>query len=130
MFIIKRTYHFEAGHNLPLVKGKCQTPHGHSFLLKVSLKSPTLKTKGTEKNMITPFEKIDALVMPMMQKWFDHKWLNESLKTDAPTCEFMAKWIYDHLKPNLPALYSIEVSENALCTAIYMLRLAENGSLG
>ena len=69
--------------------------------------------------MVTDFHVITAAVEPMINKNFNHQWLNESLNTDSPTSEFIAQWVYRHLKPLLPDLYSITVSETASSSATY-----------
>ena len=111
MFEIKKSFHFEAGHTLDHHDGKCRNPHGHSYKLEVTLRSDILIESGPKKNMVTDFGDISAAVKPMIEEKFDHSWLNDTLKTDSPTAEFMAQWIYHYLKKTLPNLWSVTVAE-------------------
>ncbi len=119
MYELQKTFHFEAGHFLKSYEGKCASPHGHSYSCIVHLQGKTLDTSGPKTNMITDFNDIVAVVRPMIEKYFDHKWLNETLENDSVTVEFMAKWIYDFLKPHLVHLKAITVQETATSKVIY-----------
>src|SRR5438270_11809132 len=111
MFEITKSFRFEAGHSLKYHNGRCREPHGHSFVLEVHLKGDKLNDTGPNKNMMFDFIDIGDIVKPMIETYFDHKWLNESLNCDSPTVEFMVKWIYNHLKPSLPYLHSVTLHE-------------------
>ncbi|MBT3393909.1 MAG: 6-carboxytetrahydropterin synthase QueD [Waddliaceae bacterium] len=119
MFIIEKTFYCEAGHSLENHDGKCRNPHGHSYTIKISLNSENLIAEGPKKNMVTDFGDINAIVKPMIEKYFDHKWLNDTLDTDAPTAEYMAQWIYNHLKPHIVTLNAVTVAETATAQATY-----------
>jgi hypothetical protein len=45
----------------------------------------------------------------------DHYYLNEIEGLENPTSEVLARWIWRHLKPTLPILSRVEVSET--CTS-------------
>lgn len=119
MFEIEKTFHFEAGHVLKRHDGICSFPHGHSYVLHVVLRSPTLISSGPKTNMLIDFGDLSAIVKPMIKSYFDHCWLNDTLSCDSPTVEFIAKWIYDFLKPKVANLYAITVYETATSRATY-----------
>lgn len=119
MFEIEKKFSFEAGHQLIHHDGKCNEPHGHSYKLHVILRSEALVSSGPKTNMVLDFQDISAVVKPMIKKYLDHHWLNKTLGTDSPTAEFIAKWIYDYLKPQLPALYSITIYETETSKVVY-----------
>lgn len=119
MYEIEKTYTFEAGHILKYHDGKCAFPHGHSYTLQIVMRSPTLITTGPKMNMVIDFADINTIVKPMIEQYFDHRWLNDTLKTETPTVEFMTKWIYDFIKPNFPKLYSVTLYETATSKATY-----------
>lgn len=119
MFEVEKTFYFEAGHQLIHHDGKCKEPHGHSYVLTVTLRKAQLIESGAKKNMLLDFSEISALLHPMIEKYFDHKWLNDTLATDSPTVEYIAKWIFDYLKPFLPDLEVITLHETATCKARY-----------
>jgi 6-pyruvoyltetrahydropterin/6-carboxytetrahydropterin synthase len=119
MYEIEKRFTFEAGHVLKNHDGKCAFPHGHSYTLAIVLRSPTLIANGPKTNMIMDCTDIKAIVQPMIEKYLDHRWLNDTLPFEATTVEAMTKWIYDHLKPQIPQLYSITLWEAATLKATY-----------
>lgn len=119
MFELEKTYRFEAGHALIHHDGKCKNPHGHSYQLTLHLSSNSLIDSGPKKNMVIDFSDISAIVKPMINKYFDHQWINETLQTDSPTVEFMAKWVFDHLYPQLPQLAAVSLFETATSKVTY-----------
>ncbi len=89
MFELEKIFTFEAGHLLDHHDGKCRHPHGHSYVLKVIIRQESLIESGPKKNMLMDFSQLSELVKPMIEQYFDHKWLNDSLETDSPTAEFI-----------------------------------------
>lgn len=119
MFYIEKTFSFEAGHVLTHHDGKCAEPHGHSYVLTVHLRSEELIAQGPKKNMLLDFQDICAIVKPMIVEYLDHQWLNKTLENDSPTAEFIAKWIFDHLKPKLSPLFAVTLFETATSKVYY-----------
>ena len=121
MFELIKSFRFEAGHTLCHHDGYCSSPHGHSYVLDVHLSSKTLQTSGPQTNMVVDFQEIKKVVKPMISEYLDHKWLNDTLMTDSPTAEFIARWIFEYLAPNLPFLSAITIHETALAKVTYRL---------
>lgn len=119
MFEIEKIFRFEAGHQLEQHDGQCSHPHGHSYIVHVCLRSEKLIEQGPKINMVIDFEDISSAVKPMIYEYLDHKWLNDSLQTDSPTAEFIARWIYNHLKPSLAALHSVTIYETETSKVTY-----------
>lgn len=119
MFKIEKTFTFEAGHTLDHHDGHCRHPHGHSYILTVQLESPSLVADGPKRNMVIDFADISTVVIPMIDQYFDHCWLNDTLETDSPTVEFMAQWIFRYLKPKLPSLTAVSLNETATSKVTY-----------
>jgi 6-pyruvoyltetrahydropterin/6-carboxytetrahydropterin synthase len=119
MYEIEKTFRFEAGHVLKHHDGRCKDPHGHSYVLTIHIQSETLITTGPKKNMVIDFSDISSLVKPMIDTYFEHKWLNDTLNTDSPTVEFMAQWIYEFLEPSLPGLFAVSLYETVTSRVIY-----------
>ncbi len=119
MFELEKSFSFEAGHVLLNHDGKCSIPHGHSYQLIVHLATPHLIATGPKKNMVIDFQDVNTIVKPMIDQYFDHKWLNDSLNNDTPTAEFIAKWIFDYLEPLLPGLYAVTIYETATSKVMY-----------
>lgn len=121
MFEVAKTLTFDAGHTLEQHHGKCKRPHGHTYSVTVTVRSDTLQLSGSQKNMVLDFNDIMDVAKEMIKIYFDHQWLNDTLETDSPTAEFMAKWMFDYLLPKLPGLYSIELYETPTSKVIYRI---------
>lgn len=119
MFEVEKVFSFEAGHILEHHDGKCAKPHGHSYRVGVAVRCESLHEEGPKRGMAVDFQEIRDIVTPMIDRYFDHKWLNETLCVASPTAEFIAEWIFHHLEPKIPGLYRITVWETANCQASY-----------
>ena len=119
MFEIAKKFRFEAGHQLMHHDGQCSEPHGHSYQFIVTLRNDVLISSGPKKNMVLDFFDISDTVKPMIEKYLDHKWLNDTLESDSPTAEYIAKWIFDHLAPKIEGLYSITLFETETSKVVY-----------
>lgn len=119
MFELEKQFRFEAAHVLKHHQGKCGRPHGHSYCLTVCLRSQTLTTDGSSTNMVVDFADITSVVDPLVETFLDHQWLNDTLQCESPTTEFIARWIFHYLKPKLPFLHSVTLSETPTSTVTY-----------
>ncbi|QLH35330.1 MAG: 6-carboxytetrahydropterin synthase QueD [Parachlamydiaceae bacterium] len=120
MYELEKIFHFEAAHSLKHHDGKCQNIHGHSYVLHVVIRSKDLQTSGPKVNMIMDFQDVNNIVKPMIQKYLDHHFLNETLQSDSTTVEFVCKWIFDYLDPLIAGLYAITLYETASAKATYI----------
>lgn len=119
MFELYKHFQFEAGHKLPLHKGKCSRPHGHSYKLTVKLQSNTLHDSGSSQNMVMDFADLSAIVDEMIETYLDHHWLNDTLECEAPTAEVIARWIFQYLKPHIPQLSMVTLNETSTAGVSY-----------
>ena len=123
MFEVEKSFAFEAGHLLDHHDGKCRHPHGHSYVVKIKIRSNELIASGPKKNMVTDFATISSVVKPMIDQYFDHKWLNDTLDNNSPSAEFIAYWIFHYLAPLLPGLHAVTVHETNTASATYYKNL-------
>lgn len=114
--IITREFNFDAAHYLENYDGKCANLHGHTFFLSISLKG----NADPKTDMVLDFTKLKAIVNEEIIEVLDHKYLNDVLDFN-PTCENIAKWIYDKLKMRLCDLHSVELKEGLGGSAEYSL---------
>lgn len=119
MFEIEKTFTFEAGHVLTHHDGRCKNPHGHSYIMTIHIRTAELISSGPKTNMVIDFNDISAIVKPMLDGYLEHKWLNDTLQSDSPTVEFIAKWIFNYLEPLISGLYAISLYETATSKVIY-----------
>jgi 6-pyruvoyltetrahydropterin/6-carboxytetrahydropterin synthase len=101
-------FRFEAAHRLPRVPEghKCARLHGHSFRVELAVAGPVNPDTG----WFMDFGELYRLWSPLYDL-LDHHYLNEIPGLENPTSEILARFIWDKLKPNLPALARVTLSE-------------------
>lgn len=111
MDIFKR-FTIEAAHRLPNVPPghKCAQLHGHSFVIELRVSGEP----GVETGWIMDFGDIKAAFKPLYDQ-LDHHYLNDIDGLDNPTSERLAIWVWERLKPALPALSEVVIHET--CTS-------------
>ena len=109
---IFKEFTFESAHRLPNVPNghKCARLHGHSFRVEIHVTGDVDPSAG----WIMDFADLKAAFKPLHER-LDHHYLNEIEGLENPTSENLARWIWENLKPSLPALCRIVVRET--CTS-------------
>ena len=109
---IFKVFRIEAAHRLPHVPEghKCARLHGHSFAVELRVGG----TPDPQSGWIMDFGDIKAIFQPIYDQ-LDHHYLNDIPGLENPTSEMLAIWIWNKLKPLLPALSEIVVHET--CTS-------------
>lgn len=110
---LTRTFGFEAAHRLPRVPAdhQCARMHGHSFRVDVVVAGEVDESMG----WLVDFDRITAIVGPLIQSELDHRTLNDVAGLENPTSEMLCGWLWQRLRPRLPELSAITVHET--CTA-------------
>jgi len=105
---VYREFRFDAAHLLPeLTPGhSCSRMHGHSFRVVVHLEGRVADGTG----WVRDFGEIKEVCRPVIDQ-LDHSFLNDIPGLENPTSENLAVWIWNRLKPRLPELSMVEVSE-------------------
>ena len=113
---IYKEFMFEAAHRLPHVPEghKCARLHGHSFKVTVYVDGPLDSRLG----WVMDFAGIKSAFQPLLDR-LDHYYLNEIEGLENPTSENLARWIWDRLKPALPQLSKLIVSETCTSGCVY-----------
>jgi 6-pyruvoyltetrahydropterin/6-carboxytetrahydropterin synthase len=106
---------FDAAHYLPLVPDghKCKELHGHTYRLKIWLEGAP-----DELGWVMDFAQVKRILQPVIDK-IDHKVLNNVEGLENPSCELVAMWIWDQLKPMLSLLKKVELHETPTSGVIY-----------
>ena len=109
---IFKSFTIEAAHWLPNVPPghKCARLHGHSFRVELHVSGEP----GADTGWVMDFADIKAAFRPLYEQ-LDHHCLNEVPGLENPTSERLAVWIWDRLRPALPALSAVVVHET--CTS-------------
>lgn len=119
-FELRKSFAFEASHVLTGHNGKCARLHGHSYVMTLVLRGARLQRSGPQRNMLADFCDISAAAKKIIASHLDHHHLNETLQTDSPTAEFIARWVFRALAPALgPRLVEVELRETATAVVVY-----------
>lgn len=94
MYEVKIRADFSAAHNLRQVGGKCESLHGHNFIVEVAVESESLDEGG----MVIDFRLLKAKTQAVLET-LDHRYLNELpfFKKNNPSSENLALYIFDEL---------------------------------
>jgi 6-pyruvoyltetrahydropterin/6-carboxytetrahydropterin synthase len=114
--VLVKEYRFEAAHRLPRVPAshKCARLHGHSFKYELEIGGPVDSHTG----WFIDYGELDAIVAPL-QNQLDHNYLNEIEGLENPTSENLARWIFDRVRPKLPALQAVILFETCDARCVY-----------
>lgn len=113
---IFKEFSIEAAHWLPNVHEahKCRRLHGHSFRIEIHAHGPVDETLGWVMDFAELKEAFRAVADQL-----DHRCLNDVAGLENPTSENLARWIWDRLKPTLPALSKVVVRETCASGCVY-----------
>lgn len=106
---LKKKFKFEAAHHLRYYKGNCHRKHGHSYSFEIEVYGP-VETKGPNRGMTLDYHIIGDAGKAVAKK-LDHFDINQVLKCDTTTAEFLSKWIYDQVQSSVPYLWAVTVCE-------------------
>jgi len=111
--ILKRTFRFEAAHQLPDYPGKCRKLHGHGYRLIVSVTLPVDPQTGLSMD----FAEIENIVKESVITKIDHQNLNDIIEN--PTSERMVIWIWKQLEGKLKGLCELELAETEHSSVVH-----------
>jgi 6-pyruvoyltetrahydropterin/6-carboxytetrahydropterin synthase len=114
---VTKIFTFEAAHFIPEHSGKCKNVHGHSYTLEIEVS--TLGGAVLQKGMVIDFGDLKAIVNPMLEEYYDHHFLNDTVDGN-PTAEVMVYKIVGDLKNLIKAplcLTRVRLWETATCYA-------------
>jgi 6-pyruvoyltetrahydropterin/6-carboxytetrahydropterin synthase len=113
---IFKVFQIEAAHRLPNVPEghKCARLHGHSFRVEVHVSGELDPALG----WVMDFADVKSAFAPIFAQ-IDHRYLNDVPGLENPTSERLAIWIWNRLKPTLPALSKIVVHETCTSGCVY-----------
>jgi len=120
------TFTFDAAHRLPNVPEghKCSRLHGHTFRVEVHVSGPVDEHRG----WVIDFGDLKKICKPVIEQ-LDHHYLNEIPGLENPTCEVIAKWLWQRLISDLPNLAKVIVQEGPSSGAVYKGETDNPGAL-
>ncbi|MEM7682110.1 MAG: 6-carboxytetrahydropterin synthase QueD [Planctomycetota bacterium] len=103
-----RKFDFHAAHHLPAFPEghACRRVHGHTYACEVVLEGDIDPATG----LLMEFDALKRVIAPVEAR-LDHAMLNEIEGLENPTTELLARWVYQQLKPGLPALQMVRLFE-------------------
>jgi 6-pyruvoyltetrahydropterin/6-carboxytetrahydropterin synthase len=115
MMIFKQ-FTFDSAHYLPNVsdKHKCKSIHGHTYRLTVFIEGEV----DAELGWVIDFAYVKTVVSDILGL-IDHKLLNEVNGLENPTCEILAAWLWNKIKPRITMLKRIELYETPTSGVVY-----------
>lgn len=93
MYRLRISSHFDAAHKLAGYEGECSRLHGHTWKVEVFVVGENLNKIGFLVDYKVIKEKLDEII-----KKIDHRFLNDFKEIGNPTCENIARYIFDRLK--------------------------------
>lgn len=125
MFTLTKEFRFEASHQLVDHDGKCSRLHGHSWKGRVIVSGGRVSSDAPKRNMLVDFGDLKKLIDPIVEQFLDHHHLNETLRCEAPTSEFIASWIFCSLERDIKLLavrlVAVEIDETCTSSCRYEL---------
>jgi 6-pyruvoyltetrahydropterin/6-carboxytetrahydropterin synthase len=114
--LIYKEFTFDSAHFLPNVPDghKCKEMHGHTYRLRIWIKGQPDPHLG----WVMDFAVLKSIVKPVVAE-LDHKCMNNVAGLENPTCELIAVWIWNRLKPLLQAMDHLELHETPTSGVIY-----------
>lgn len=114
--LIFKSFTFDSAHFLPHVPEghKCKRIHGHTYRLTVYVEGEPDPHLG----WVVDFADLKRAVKSVIDQ-LDHRLMNDIEGLENPTCERIAVWLWDRIKPEMPGLSKIELYETPTSGAIY-----------
>ena len=143
MIYITRKIEWDMGHRVPNHKSKCRNPHGHRYLMELTLSGSINQSVGdSSEGMILDFGDIKKIMMEKIHNVLDHGFMvyekdnilltffeankEEKFKVIKvpfiPTVENVSSWCYEELCSVLPKniwIYNVRVYETPNSWADY-----------
>ncbi len=126
---ITKQIEWDMGHRIPNHKSKCRNPHGHRYVLEVTVSGELISQAGSsDEGMVIDFSDIKTILTEEVHDVCDHGFMyweddpqmspffkeNADFKAIAvpfiPTAENIANWIFNRLKTRLQSSYKKTLS--------------------
>lgn len=117
-----RRYSFAAAHKLACgAAHQCARLHGHTYDVAITVQRVTHDVE-VGPGWVVDVAELDR-AWEKIRRLYDHNYINETLGEDSPTCEVLARRLYEHwgreLRDAKITVVRVEVGESPRMTAIY-----------
>ncbi|MDI3534002.1 MAG: 6-pyruvoyltetrahydropterin/6-carboxytetrahydropterin synthase [Thermosediminibacterales bacterium] len=89
---VTKVFTFDSAHNLEQYHGKCESLHGHTYKLEITVKGPV-----DDEGMVIDFLELKNIVDKKIINKVDHQYLNKVFPFNT-TCENIITWIWETLE--------------------------------
>ena len=103
MYRLRVESEFDAAHKIEGFQGKCARLHGHTYKVEAFFLAKELDSIGVSVDLRTLKEKLVKVT-----EQFDHSYLNDFKELGNPSTENLSRFIFQHLKDNLPSETTLE----------------------
>ena len=105
---LSRSFHFEASHRLDHLgpEHPCYNLHGHSYRVEVEVSGEVDLTTG----FLIDYSEIKRIVQPLIAR-LDHTHLNDVEGLPLTSTEYIARWLWERIQPELPIISRITIHE-------------------
>ncbi len=113
---LKKSFRFEAAHNLPFAPEghRCRNLHGHGYVVDVVVEGEI----DPKHQWFVDYGEILNACQPVKQM-LDHKRINDIPELEAGTAEMLSVFIWNHLQGTVPGLKAIVVHETSTSSCTY-----------
>lgn len=94
--LVSKEFTFDAAHHLHCYDGKCKNLHGHTYKVIFGISG-----FADERGIVIDFGDIKEIWKSEIEKYLDHRYLNETLPPMNTTAENMVVWIYEQMQQAL-----------------------------
>lgn len=110
--LVTKEFTFDSAHYLPDYHGKCETMHGHTYKMHVTIQGEVQKD-----GMVFDFVELKNLVKKKVVEQLDHQLINDFIK--IPSAENIAIWVWEQLEKTELPLYEIKIWETPTSFVTY-----------
>lgn len=105
---LSQQFSFDASHSLPHLPQEhpCHNLHGHGYTVTVVVSGEVDPQSG----FLIDYRDIHRIVKPLIDR-LDHHHINDIEGITIASTEYIARWLWERIKPELPILSKISVSE-------------------
>ncbi len=111
---VTKRFELSAQHQLLNHGGKCRRPHGHNYIIEISVEGEVHAVDGSSsEGMVVDFGDIKKAYQDRIESTMDHFSLNESLPIKVTTAETMSVWIFKQIEEVIPEVSRVRVWETS-----------------
>lgn len=105
---LSQQFHFDASHQLDHLPADhpCHNLHGHGYVVTVEVSGEVDPNSG----FLIDYREIHQIVKPLIDQ-LDHRHLNDVPGLEITSTEYIARWLWERIKPKLLILIKISISE-------------------